>query len=816
MKSIAFFAVALLSFGNAFAQSRERVPTIVDDEPVPCGDAAYGGTFHVATGEFEPANSSHLPPITPGVIYNNTVNNNFFLATLNGTTVLDDGRVPSATSTSPVGTLNNYRVNKFQIAYCTRDLTGVFSVRARFWNQFLQTATGCTTLAAAGTPTADYTIPGLPGSTATGTLACWIVDIDLTGVEFCLKGDADGAFNADAFSNGFGYGLTLLGQTGTTTATTGGFLFAGGIPPAAVTGVAGDGTYYQNPGAPAGNGLDDDVTYRRDGAGGQTSGCFTLAANGLLGFWMTITADLSNCTTCAGNPDSDGDGTPDCADGCPNDPNKIAPGACGCGVPDVDTDGDGTPDCHDGCPLDPNKIAPGACGCGVSDVDTDADGTPDCHDGCPNDPLKIAPGACGCGVSDVDTDGDGTADCHDGCPLDPNKIAPGQCGCGVPDIDSDGDGTADCNDGCPNDPLKIARGQCGCGVADTDSDGDGTADCIDGCPNDPLKIARGQCGCGVADTDSDGDGTANCHDGCPNDPLKIAPGACGCGVADTDADGDGTPDCHDGCPNDPLKIAPGSCGCGVADVDTDGDSILDCHDNCPTVANPGQQDSDGDGVGNACDNCPNIANSSQADCNGNGVGDACEIAAGAPDCNFNGVPDTCDIANHTSQDANANGIPDECETNGGTPFCFGEGHPNCPCSNNSASGSHQGCLNSTGVGGKLAGTGVTQVSADTFALHASNMVSGICIFLQGDAVTTLAFGDGLRCTGGVLRRMATKSVVAQSATFPQTGDPAIHVAGLVPPSGGVRLYQVYYRNPIGSPCGQLFNITAGVSVVWQP
>ena len=36
----------------------------------------------------------------------------------------------------------------------------------------------------------------------------------------------------------------------------------------------------------------------------------------------------------------------------------------------TDTDGDLTPDCLDGCPLDPLKIAPGICGCGVSDVDT--------------------------------------------------------------------------------------------------------------------------------------------------------------------------------------------------------------------------------------------------------------------------------------------------------------------------------------------------------------------------------------------------------------------------------------------------------------
>ncbi len=37
----------------------------------------------------------------------------------------------------------------------------------------------------------------------------------------------------------------------------------------------------------------------------------------------------------------------------------------GCGVPGTDSDLDGTPDCLDGCPSDPNKTAPGACGCGA-------------------------------------------------------------------------------------------------------------------------------------------------------------------------------------------------------------------------------------------------------------------------------------------------------------------------------------------------------------------------------------------------------------------------------------------------------------------
>jgi len=98
--------------------------------------------------------------------------------------------------------------------------------------------------------------------------------------------------------------------------------------------------------------------------------------------------------------DSDGDGTPDCSDGCPDDPNKTAPGACGCGEPDDDTDGDGVPDCFDECPDDQSKIAAGACGCGEPDDDTDGDRVPDCFDECPDDPNKLEPGVCGCGHSD--------------------------------------------------------------------------------------------------------------------------------------------------------------------------------------------------------------------------------------------------------------------------------------------------------------------------------------------------------------------------------------------------------------------------------
>jgi hypothetical protein len=518
--------------------------------------------------------------------------------------------------------------------------------------------------------------------------------------------------------------------------------------------------------------------------------------------------------------DTDGDGTPNCADGCPNDPLKLVPGICGCGIVDDDSDLDGTPDCLDGCPFDTSKVAPGICGCGASDADSDGDGTPNCLDGCPFDSQKVAPGVCGCGAADIDSDGDGTLDCLDACPLDPLKIAPGACGCGHADLDSDGDGTLDCNDGCPSDPLKIAPGPCGCGVVEADADLDGTPDCIDGCPSDPLKIAPGQCGCGALDTDTDGDGTADCNDGCVNDSAKVAPGQCGCGVPDTDTDGDGTANCNDGCPNDPAKIAPGACGCGVADVDTDGDGILNCNDNCPNTANASQADTDLDGRGDACDNCPTLSNPTQADCDGDGIGDACAILAGAPDCNSNGIPDTCDIAAHTSADTNANQIPDECES-ASTNFCAGDGSGTaCPCANNSVVGQGEGCLNSLGLGSKLTTSGNPFLSADTLVLSGANMPNSSALYFQGTSQQSggagAVFGDGLRCAGGSVTRLGTTTNAGGTSTYPNAVDTIrVHLKGAVA-SPGLRVYQCWYRNAASFCTSSTFNLSNGVQVLWAP
>lgn len=143
---------------------------------------------------------------------------------------------------------------------------------------------------------------------------------------------------------------------------------------------------------------------------------------------VLITTVLQGCNS--GLPlDQGGVGAPlpQVQDECPDDPSKLVPGLCGCGV------SDSLPDCIDGCPDDPLKTEPGLCGCGIAESDADRDTHPDCIDDCPEDRWKTEPGLCGCGVRDSDSDGDGTPDCLDACPEDNSKTEPGEGGCDLPD-----------------------------------------------------------------------------------------------------------------------------------------------------------------------------------------------------------------------------------------------------------------------------------------------------------------------------------------------------------------------------------------------
>lgn len=158
------------------------------------------------------------------------------------------------------------------------------------------------------------------------------------------------------------------------------------------------------------------------------------------------------------------------------------------------------------------------------------------------------------------------------------------------------------------------------------------------------------------------------------------------------------------------------------------------------------------------------------------------------------------------------------------PFCFGDGTgAACPCGNSGVLG--HGCDNSAATGGALlSASGTPSLSADTLALTSSaERASAFSIFLQGSAAISPAFyGDGLRCTGGTLKRLFTRNAVAGSVTAPQSGDPSISArsAALGDPlsAGDTRDYQVYYRDPSPTFCpnppGNTWNISNGLSVTW--
>jgi len=122
------------------------------------------------------------------------------------------------------------------------------------------------------------------------------------------------------------------------------------------------------------------------------------------------------------DPDTDGDGVLDCDDLCLDTPVNETTNADGCAcsqltVDDNDpctedtceagivtTDGDLTCDADDGCPNNPNKIAPGICGCEVSDEDLDMDGITDCIDLCLGTPNGEATNQDGCACSQLTVD----------------------------------------------------------------------------------------------------------------------------------------------------------------------------------------------------------------------------------------------------------------------------------------------------------------------------------------------------------------------------------------------------------------------------
>lgn len=154
----------------------------------------------------------------------------------------------------------------------------------------------------------------------------------------------------------------------------------------------------------------------------------------------------------------------------------------------------------------------------------------------------------------------------------------------------------------------------------------------------------------------------------------------------------------------------------------------------------------------------------------------------------------------------------------GSGFCAGDGSLGpCPCGNSSAPGGRQGCLNSTGIGAELLGTGCVRVSSDSLRLEAIGLpASASSLFLQGNTTSPpTSFGDGLLCLGGSLVRIALRTAAGGAVSYPTDGALAISVRGGVT-AGQTLGYQTYYRNAAAFCTPSTFNVSSGLVVVWSP
>jgi hypothetical protein len=150
----------------------------------------------------------------------------------------------------------------------------------------------------------------------------------------------------------------------------------------------------------------------------------------------------------------------------------------------------------------------------------------------------------------------------------------------------------------------------------------------------------------------------------------------------------------------------------------------------------------------------------------------------------------------------------------GTPYCFGDGTGTaCPCGNNGTAGN--GCASSVNASGaNLTTTGNSSLANDTLVLHGTGMPNSSCLYFQGTTQISAVFGDGLRCAGGTVNRLGTKTNAGGASQYPSGGDASVSVKGAVT-APGTRTYQTWYRNAAAFCTPSTFNLTNGMLVTWQ-
>lgn len=153
-------------------------------------------------------------------------------------------------------------------------------------------------------------------------------------------------------------------------------------------------------------------------------------------------------------------------------------------------------------------------------------------------------------------------------------------------------------------------------------------------------------------------------------------------------------------------------------------------------------------------------------------------------------------------------------------FCAGDGSGGvCPCSNSGAV--QHGCPNSLNANGvQLRSIGVARLSFESLQLVADGASGGAGLFLQGSAALSagwgMAFGDGLLCVGGTIRRLLIQFPTNGSAVYPVQVSVDLPLSTLGSVSAGMTVYyQFWYRDASPYCTAATFNLSNGLAVLWQ-
>jgi len=121
--------------------------------------------------------------------------------------------------------------------------------------------------------------------------------------------------------------------------------------------------------------------------------------------------------------------------------------------------------------------------------------------------------------------------------------------------------------------------------------------------------------------------------------------------------------------------------------------------------------------------------------------------------------------------------------------------------------------NSTGSAATIAAVGSSSVSANNLELRAAPVPNRIGLFYYGPNQIQLAFGDGLRCVGGTVARLAVHNAAANTLVHSLDVTVSPNSATIIT-TGSTWNFQCWFLDPSAGGAG--FNLSDGLEVQFTP